>query len=407
MPPVRGGRPLVLTDPTLLVRHANERLVMLRDRKVVASIPVADISHVAVHGPITFTGAAIARLLDGGVDLTLHSSAGRFRGVLHSQDPKNVFLLLAQVAAWNDPAKRLAFARPLVASKLAGQRQLLQRHALDHGSVACGEAAARLAVLERKVLVEVDLEAVRGLEGAAGSAYFDAFPDMLGPEWSFPGRKRRPARDPVNALLNFGYTLATSEVARHLLRASFDLRIGLVHGIRYGRESLALDLVEELRAPLVDRFTLRLLHRHQLKPADFVERDGDGAVRMTDDARRTYLEAWEETLSARAPLLRNDGPAVGDEELRAADVIARGREPVARDRGDDRLGAVPDQVTWRFRIERQAHRLARFLLRDVPFMPLQATRKAKRAPVSDEAGSQPAAGLADDDDLVEESDKPK
>lgn len=389
----RGGRPLVLTDSTLLVRHANQGLVMLRDRAVVASIPVADISHVAVHGPIPFTGAAIARLLDSGVDLTLHTSAGRLRGVIHSHDPKNVFLLLAQVAAWNDPAKRVGFAQPLVASKIAGQRQLLQRHALDHGTDTCARAAARLAVFERQVLTEPDLDVLRGLEGAASAAYFDAFPDMLGPEWAFPGRVRRPATDPVNALLNFGYMLATAEVARHLLRASFDLRIGLVHGIRYGRESLALDLVEELRAPLVDRFTLRLLRLRQLKREDCVERDDDGAVRLT---RRSYLEWWEEALSSRAPLLRNDRPAIGDDAVRSAKRIGQARRE-ARAAVDP-----PDGVTWRFRIERQAHRLARFLLQGVPFKPLQATRKAKAGRAV--ADSQPPAATADGDEIVEEID---
>jgi CRISPR-associated protein Cas1 len=399
--PARGGRPLVLTDPTLLVRHANGRLVMLRDRKVIASIPIADISHVAVHGPITFTGPAIAGLLDAGIDVTLHSSAARLRGVIHSHDPKNVFLTLAQVAAWNDPARRLAFARVLLASKIAGQRQLVHRHARDHGSAACEDATARLAVLERKVLVEDDLDAARGIEGAASSTYFGAFADMVGPEWAFPGRVRRPPRDPVNALLSFGYTLATAEVARHLLRASFDLRIGLVHGIRYGRESLALDLVEELRAPLVDRFTLRLLRRGQLKREDFIEREEDGAVRLTDDARRSYLEWWEETLSSRAPLFRDDAPDDGSDLSRSAEWIRPRRDRVP---DASAKGGVPEELTWRFRMERQVQRLARFLLRDAPFKPLQSSRKPKRPAVPDEIDSQRGTAEPDHPDIVDESD---
>ena len=115
----------------------------------------------------TFTGPAIAGLLDAGIDVTLHSSAARLRGVIHSHDPKNVFLTLAQVAAWNDPARRLAFARVLLASKIAGQRQLVHRHARDHGSALCEDATARLAVLERKVLVEDDLDAADAASSSA------------------------------------------------------------------------------------------------------------------------------------------------------------------------------------------------------------------------------------------------
>lgn len=234
---------------------------------------------------------------------------------------------------------------------------------------------------------------LRGLEGAASAAYFDAFPSMLGPSWAFPGRVRRPARDPVNALLNFGYTLATAEVARHLLRASFDLRIGLLHGIRYGRESLALDLVEELRAPLVDRFTLRLLHRRQIQRDDFITHDEDGAVRLTDDARRRYLEWWEEALSSRAPLLRNDRSTPDDDAApHAAQVEGLEKQ---------RLGPnpkAPNEITWRFRIERQAHRLARFLLRQAPFKPLQATRDPKNHIAGDGGDSQPVRPVSEVDE---------
>ena len=90
----------MITDPALLVRHANHRLVMLRDRKEVAAVPIADISHVALHGPVTVTGAALASLLDAGIDVSPHASSSRFRGIVHSAQPKNVYLLLAQVDAW-------------------------------------------------------------------------------------------------------------------------------------------------------------------------------------------------------------------------------------------------------------------------------------------------------------------
>jgi hypothetical protein len=90
------GRALVVTDPMLLIRHANDRLVMLREGKSVAAIPLADVSHIALHGPITMTGAAVARVLDAGLDVTLHTSSGRLRGMLSSAQAKNVYLLLAR-----------------------------------------------------------------------------------------------------------------------------------------------------------------------------------------------------------------------------------------------------------------------------------------------------------------------
>jgi len=191
----------------------------------------------------------------------------------------------------------------------------------------------------------------------------------------------------VNALLSFGYTIATSEVARHLTAAGFDTRIGVLHGVRYGRESLPLDLVEEFRAPMVDRFTLKALHLRQLVPDDFETRD-DGAVRLTDDARRRYLELWEEMLVRRAPRLRNEK---SEEEMVPAERIAR------------EGAAAPAEVTWRHRIERQVHRLKRFLLKRVPYRPLQATKKsAGIAAETAQIDSQRAAHTAEAYENVDE-----
>jgi len=361
----KGTRPLVITDPTLLVRHANERLVMLRERKQVAAIPVADISHVALHGPVTLTGAAIASLLDAGVDVSLHSSSGRWRGTITSAKSGNVYLLLAQASAWNDEAKRLQLARPIVASKIAGQRALLKRRGADRGSERCRAAAEKLGELEKRVWSEGDVETLRGFEGAASAAYFEVFGEMLSEPWTFPGRVRRPPKDPVNALLSFGYTLAGTEVARQLMWAGFDLRIGMIHGLRYGRESLPLDLVEELRAPMVDRFTLSLLNNRQLGEEDFERVEGTGAVRLTGEGRRRYLGWWEEMMMKQAPALRNEPEG-------EAGSMRLGRDGP----GEELEGG--GRVSWRRRIERQVAGLRRFLMDGVPYRPLQSSWKHRK-----------------------------
>lgn len=377
---MRGGRPLVLSDPTLLVRRANERLVMVRDRTVVASIPIREVSHVALHGPVTITGAALAGLLDEGIDVTLHSSGGWWRGTVSSAASKNVYLLLAQVDAWKNPSRRVPVAQAIVAGKIAGQRQLVQRHALDRGSLRCEAATERLMVLEDAASSEADLEALRGLEGVAAATYFDVFGEMLGEAWRFPGRVRRPPKDPVNALLSFGYTLAVGEVARLLLLRGFDPRIGLLHGLRYGRESLALDLVEEFRAPMVDRFVLRVLNRTQFKAEDFTTLD-DGAVRLTTVARRTFLELWEDLLAERAPRLRNEPPATLPEGVALAQRIARAEadgpseEEASPAEEADEGEEVPPVVTWRTRMERQVLRLQRYLMKGEPYLPITANRR--------------------------------
>lgn len=339
------GRPLVITDPRLLVRHANERLLMAREGKVVATMPVAGISHVAVHGPATLTGAAIARLLDAGIDVTFATTSGRFRGVLSSAASRGVFLLLAQVDAWQRPERRLEIVRALLTSKLVGQRALLRRHAVDHGAQRCREAADAVGRLMRRIPRTDDVDQLRGLEGAAAAAYFGAFGEMVGGAWTFEKRTRRPPTDPVNALLSYGYAIATGEITRRLLHAGFDTRIGLFHGLLYGRQSLALDLVEEFRCPMVDRFTLRLLRLRRLDGGCF-EAGDDGAVLLSAEGRRRYLAMWDVML--RRPRQRAGHAGAGN-------TLAARRSP-----------------SWARRMDRQVERLRTSLLERAPYEPVLA-----------------------------------
>ncbi len=376
-----GGRPLVLSDPTVLVRRANERLVVMREKVEVAAAPIAELSHVAVHGPATLTGAALAGLLDAGVDVTLYSSAGLYRGTISSARSGNVYLLLAQVDAWKQDAKRTAFARASLASKIAGQRVLVRRHAIDRGNARCKAAAKNLDALERAVAQEETVDGARGVEGAAAAVYFEVFGEMLGGAWDWRGRRHRPATDPVNAMLSYGYAIATGEVTRALAWNGFDPRIGMVHGLRYGRESLALDVVEEFRATMVDRFVLRVLNRKQIGKDDFDEPEDDGSVRLTAEGRRKFLALWEEMMSLRAAALPGEGEFEGDGERAAAARIGReGSGPGGLEPGAER--------NWRGRIERQVHRLRRFLMKGEGYVGLLGRRKDGEAVENDSHGEE-------------------
>lgn len=136
-----------------------------------------------------------------------------------------------------------------------------------------------------------------GIEGHAAELYFSVFANLVLPgEFAFSGRTRRPPRDSVNALLSFAYALLASDCKSAAEAVGLDSAVGLYHKDRSGRPGLALDLMEELRAPVADRLVLSLLNRRQLKPTDF-QYDAEGGVRMTDDVRRTVLKTWQERKS--------------------------------------------------------------------------------------------------------------
>ena len=133
----------------------------------------------------------------------------------------------------------------------------------------------------------------------------------------FPGRKRRPATDPANSLLSLGYVMVGNELGSLLEARGFDPAIGFLHGVRYGRKSLALDIVEPFRQPVVDRLTLRLLNLGQLKPGDF--EGGEQGLRLHPEALKRYFELYDEQL--RSPSEGEGSPTWRDRLKHQVDVL--------------------------------------------------------------------------------------
>ena len=163
----------------------------------------------------------------------------------------------------------------------------------------CGRldaASRRIQGLLEPVLEETDLDSLRGLEGIGAAAYFEVLDEMIlsGKEdFFFHERSRRPPLDRVNALLSFAYSLLAHDCASALEAVGLDSYVGFLHRDRPGRTSLALDLMEELRPCLADRFVLTLINNRVVKASDFLSAE-NGAVLLTDDGRKAFLQRWQE-----------------------------------------------------------------------------------------------------------------
>lgn len=191
-------------------------------------------------------------------------------------------------------------AKYMIFGKVYNSRWSIERTRRDHKPRIDQEkfqnAAAVLKNFLPQLLEECSMDSLRGLEGAAATVYFDVFDDMILREkeaFFFHGRNRRPPLDNVNAMLSFAYSLLTNDCASALEAVGLDSYVGFLHRDRPGRTSLALDLMEELRPCFADRFVLTMINNRVMQPSDF-EQAEDGAVRMTDDARRKFLKSWQE-----------------------------------------------------------------------------------------------------------------
>jgi len=308
---VTERRSLVKKDgDTLLVHIPEDKHAGTPRRKI--RVPLIKVTQAVIYGDATLTGPAIAALLKQNVDICFCSHYGRFLGRLAPEMGKNSLLRLAQHRAHGDLRLAFRLGKKFVTGKLTNMRTLLlrsNRKREDPELAAAAESVkgvlgqvAELALAPGEPNPDPsDPQAgstygtLLGLEGAATAFYFGAFERMLTGEWRFAGRSKRPPRDPVNALLSFGYVLLTNQASSAVSIVGLDPYVGYLHSSQYGKPALALDVIEPFRPVVVDSIVLTLLNNRMLTKADFEERFG--AWRLSDDGRRTFLSKFEERLN--------------------------------------------------------------------------------------------------------------
>ncbi|MBF0436790.1 MAG: type I-C CRISPR-associated endonuclease Cas1 [Magnetococcales bacterium] len=263
-------------------------------------IPAATLDGVVCMAGTTHTPPFLDLCVEHGLSVTYLSAYGRFIARMEGPVSGNVLLRRDQYRQADAPDICANITREIITGKLANSRQVIMRSAREtpdaERETTLRHAAERLDGIRQRLKSVHDIDALRGLEGEAASVYWGVFGTLLrntNPTFTFITRNRRPPRDPVNALLSFLYTLLMHDVRSALESVGLDPQAGFLHRFRPGRPSLALDLMEEFRAPLVDRLVLSLLNRGQLAPEEFKGELG-GEVLMSDVVRRIVVTAYQE-----------------------------------------------------------------------------------------------------------------
>lgn len=308
---------LYVTTPEAYLRLEGETVcVMVEDAKRL-QVPLHHLGALVLFDHVMVSPALLGRCAEDGRSLVWLSRSGRFRARLEGPLSGNILLRQAQHRAADDPPTALRLARASVAGKLRNSRQTLLRGARETADPGerdmLAQAARRLGNQLRKLPLAENGDTLRGYEGDAASVYFGALPLLIKPslrgDFPFDGRNRRPPRDRVNALLSFLYALVLADCRAAQETVGLDPQLGFLHAVRPGRPALALDLLEEFRAPLADRLAVTLINRGQIRAGDFEVSEG-GAVLLNDASRKTVITAYQSRKqdTLRHPLLDSEAP---------------------------------------------------------------------------------------------------
>ncbi|MEN9249511.1 MAG: type I-D CRISPR-associated endonuclease Cas1d [Gloeomargarita sp. GXS_bins_116] len=250
-----------------------------------STIPVQTVNQIVLFGNPRLTGDALMYALELGITVHYLSSFGKYLGSTLPSCSRNGQLRLAQYQCYQDADRCLHLVKTIVAAKITNQYTVLYRR---------GYRSISLKRYKSELQKQTNLEQVRGIEGTAAREYFACWPTLLGDEWGFRGRYRRPPTDPVNALLSFAYGLLRVQVTAAVHLAGLDPYIGYLHAVTRGQPALVLDLMEEFRPLVADNLVLTVLKNRELKRQDFC--DSLGAYQLTEGARKTFLEAFEKKI---------------------------------------------------------------------------------------------------------------
>ncbi len=288
----------VMTESCYLTLDG-ENIVIQDGERILGRFPLHTLENVICF---TYKGASPALMgacAERNIGMSFFSPRGVFLARAIGKEYGNVLLRKAQYRISDDDHKSIAYARNMIVGKVFNSRWSIERTLRDHSYRVDTENLKKVSNILYDTLPKIDtaiaLDELRGIEGKAAEQYFSVFNHMIlnqKNDFEFTIRSRRPPLDNINAVLSFAYTVLAGDCANALSSVGLDPYVGFMHGDRPGRASLALDLMEELRPILADRFILTLINTKAIQAIHF-EKQKDNAVFLNTDGRKIFFNAWQ------------------------------------------------------------------------------------------------------------------
>ncbi len=291
---------LYVTGKNRYLSLDGENIVVSENQEEIGRVPLHNIQGIVTFGYTGASPALMGACAQRNIELTFMSGNGRFLARVTGEVKGNVTLRKQQYRFSERPEESLKLARNFITGKVYNSRWILERAVRDYPM-----RVDTVGLKEKSGILQKSLENIRtcrdsarllGLEGEAASVYFSVFDEMILQQkgnFYFHGRNKRPPLDAVNAMLSFAYSLLAGMCGGALEAAGLDAYIGFFHRDRPGRMSLALDLMEEMRGVMADRFVLTLINKRMIKETHFIQKE-NGAFLLNDSGRKVFLSAWQE-----------------------------------------------------------------------------------------------------------------
>lgn len=291
---------LYITLPNVYLAVSGENIVIKQNDSTLVRYPFHNLEDIVLFSYLGMSPKLIRKCMEYGIGVCYLTPTGRFIARLRGESKGNILLRRKQYRVADDKDESLAISKNIICAKIYNEKWTIERYIRQYenriDSRHLKDSSKYLTMLLEKTYQVDSIEELMGVEGTAQVTYFSCFDEMIlnqKEHFKFGTRTRRPPLNPINAMLSYIYSILSNDVASALESVGLDAYAGFMHTDRPGRISLALDLVEELRAPIADRFVLYLINMNQIKKGDFLYKE-NGAVLIKDDSKRKIIKLWQD-----------------------------------------------------------------------------------------------------------------
>ncbi|MGX1461219.1 CRISP-associated protein Cas1 [Bacillus thuringiensis] len=290
---------LFITQPDVYLSLDGDNIVLLKEKEKIGRLPLHNLESIVSFGYTGTSPALMGYCAEKNISLVFLTMYGQFLARVIGKSKGNVILRKKQYRISEDEVISAKIARNFIVGKIYNNKWIIERMTRDYPLRIDVDQFKAISQHLSSIILEVreceDLERLRGLEGQAATSYNKLFNQMIlqqKEDFYFNRRSRRPPLDNVNAMLSFAYTLLANDMTSALEGVGLDAYVGFLHRDRPGRVSLVLDVIEELRGVYADKFVLSLINKRVINKGDFFQKE-NGAVIMTDEARKKFIAAWQ------------------------------------------------------------------------------------------------------------------